>query len=409
MSIAIRVRRIEERRELAALQNEWAALLARSDVGSPFLTPGWQGAWLKSYGRTHQLWVLAAYRGEELRGLWPLARVRRGLHRVLEPIGAGRSDWLDVLTTAADRDAVFAAFVNHLLAARDDWDLIELCGVLGNSPSFTAFEAAARGQRLFVRHQPRTVSMQLPLAGGWTEFLRDKGIKFRSNLKYYQHRAERLHPAFRITRHEWRKGDRVVDDLADVELRSWKAREGNLKISTDVGREFYRRFCNYFAGRGELDLWRADGSGKLLAFLINVRHGGKVYHYNTCFDEAAAGISPGLLLHAQAIQDAFARGLSEYDFLSGDELYKKRWCPAQRTIEHLALYHDGPRSHIAFFQLVGARWQLRRSDSLRQARQQLITLARRMQRRGGPVPRAARHGVGGTTTQQRWSEGDTHS
>lgn len=382
MASTLDVRRIRDRAAFDALEQDWLALAERSDVASPFLTPGWQSAWLDTYGRAHELFVLAVYRDASLVGLWPLARVRRGPWRVLEPVGAGRSDWLDVLTTAEDRDAVFAACAAHLLAARGEWDLLELRDVLENSPSLAAFDRVAGATPLRVRRAVRTAAPQLALNGSWEQFLATKRAKFRTNIKYYRRVAEKAHPAFSLVRYEWQDGVRVVDDLAEVELRSWKAREGNLKISTDVGREFYHRFMSYFAKRGELDLWRADGSGRLLAFLVNIRYGGKIYHYNTCFDEAASAISPGMLMHSEAIQDAFGRGLSEYDFLSGDEPYKERWCSGRRDILHVALFHGGLRSRLAFFHRVDARWRLRRSKWLRETRQKALALARRLTRRG---------------------------
>jgi len=381
MESALDVRLIRDRASFDALENDWLALAAGSDVASPFLTPGWQCAWLDTYGRGHQLFVLAIYRGAQLVGLWPLARIRRGAWRVLEPVGAGRSDWLDILTAAADRHAVFAACVAHLLAARGEWDVIELRDVLANSPSLAAWDAVAAATPLRVRREVRTAAPQLTLSGSWEQFLATKRAKFRTNIKYYRRVAEKSFPSFTLARHEWNEADpRVVDRLAEVELRSWKAREGNLKISTDTGREFYHRFMSYFAKRGELDLWRADGADKLLAFLVNIRFGGKVYHYNTCFDEAAAAISPGMLMHSEAIQDAFARGLAEYDFLSGDEPYKERWCSGRRDILHLALFRGGLRSRLAFFQLVDARWRLRRSTWLRETRLKLLALVRRLTR-----------------------------
>jgi CelD/BcsL family acetyltransferase involved in cellulose biosynthesis len=380
MSSTLDVRRIRDRAGFDALEKDWLALAERSDVASPFLTPGWQAAWLDTYGRAHELFVLAVYRDAALVGLWPLARIRRGPWRVLEPVGAGRSDWLDILTTAEDRDAVFAACVAHLMAARGEWDLIELRDVLANSPSLAAFDAIAGATPLRVRREVRTAAPQLSLAGSWEQFLATKRAKFRTNIKYYRRVAEKAHPSFTLVKHAWNDNERVVDRLAEVELRSWKAREGNLKISTDVGREFYHRFMSYFAQRGELDLWRADGSDKLLAFLVNIRFGGKVYHYNTCFDEAASAISPGMLMHSEAIQEAFAQGMSEYDFLSGDEPYKDRWCSGRRDILHVALFRGGLRSRLAFFQLVDARWRLRRSKWLRETRQKMLALVRRSTR-----------------------------
>lgn len=375
------VTRIEQRAQLAELEGEWDKLLERTDVASPFLTPGWQMAWLDTYGAAHRPFVLAARRAGELVGLWPLALRRRGPFRVLEPVGAGRSDWLDVPVLTHQREAVLSAFLRYLVEHRSAWDLIEHRDVLTESPSIPTLEALCREGSIRLRRHPRTVAPYLTVAGSWEQFLDSKRAKFRSNLKYCRRLAERNGQRLHIHRLLRGDSDDTVDDLAAVELRSWKAREGNLKVSTPVGREFYRRFCRYFARRGCLEVWSADLDGSPVAFLVNIIHTGKCYHYNGWYDEKYAHISPGLLLHAEAIGEAFERKFREYDFLSGNEPYKERWCNGRRGIDHLAFFHRRPASLAAHAALVEVRWALRRSEMLSRGRHWLLSTMRRVVRR----------------------------
>lgn len=381
MTSDLTITRIEQRAQLAELEAEWDKLLDRTDVASPFLTPGWQLAWLNTYGAAHRPFVLVARQAGELVGLWPLTLGRRGPFRVLEPLGAGRSDWLDVPVLSDRRKAVLSAFLDYLVEHRSAWDLIEHRDVLADSPSIPVLEALCSERSIRLRRQPRTVAPYLAIAGSWEQFLHSKRAKFRSNLKYYRRLAERNGQHLNIHRLRWGDGDDTVDDLVAIELRSWKAREGNLKISTPMGREFYRRFCRYFAGRGWLEIWRADIDSAPIAFLVNIIHGGKCYHYNTCYEETYAHISPGLLLHAEAIGEAFERKLNEYDFLSGDEPYKVRWCADRRSIDHLSFFHRRPASLAAHAALVEARWALKRSDMLIRGRQWLLSAVRSVVRR----------------------------
>jgi CelD/BcsL family acetyltransferase involved in cellulose biosynthesis len=375
---------IEDRAQLRALESEWEGLLARTDVASPFLIPGWQFAWLETYGKQRRIFVLIARDGGELVGLWPLGIRRRGLFRVLEPLGAGRSDWLDVPVLPSHRNVVLSAFLGYLASHRGKWDLLDLRDILADSPTVGALAPLCDEQRIRLRQQPRTISPYLSLAGTWEQFLQSKRPKFRSNLKYYRRLPEREGHTLEIRRVPWIDADDPVAVLGAIERRSWKAREGNLKVSTPLGAEFYRRFCRYLATKGLLEIWRADFDGAPMAFVLNIVHGGKVYHYNTCYDEQVANFSPGLLLHSEAISDAFERRLSEYDFLSGDEPYKERWCSDRRSIVHLALSHRGVGSSAAHAALIEARWRLRRSERLVRNRQKLLAVARRIGRRAKP-------------------------
>ena len=71
-------------------------------------------------------------------------------------------------------------------------------------------------------------------------------------------------------------------------------------------------------------------------------HGDKFNYYQSGYDPAWAGKSVGLVLLARTVQDAFAEGLQEFDFLRGDEAYKYRWLPEVRTNARLLLAR--PRS-----------------------------------------------------------------
>lgn len=311
-------------------------------------------------------------------GLWPLALRRRGPFKVLEPIGSGRSDWLDVPVVTDLREPVLAAFLLYLAGHARNWDLVEHRDVLADSPTIAVLETLCRTGSIRLRHEPRTVAPYLTIAGSWEQFLCSKRAKFRSNIKYYRRLAGR--DGVHIHRLVPGNAPDVVDDLAAVERSSWKARLGNLKVSTPIGREFYRRFCRYFAEKGSLEIWSAERAGFPVAFLVNIVLLGKCYHYNTCYREEVGHLSPGLLLHAEAIGDAFGRHLSEYDFLSGDEPYKDRWCANKRRIDHFAFFHRAPSSLMAYCALVWARWSIRRSPTLTRIRQRLLFLSRKLSR-----------------------------
>ncbi|MBS0394295.1 MAG: hypothetical protein JSR54_06675, partial [Proteobacteria bacterium] len=261
----VRIERLTTRSAFDALRMAWDDLLQRADHSSPFLTPGWQAAWLDSYGAGRSLWVLAAYRQATLVGLWPLCLRRQGPFRVLEPIGAGRSDWLEALIASGERDAVLDAFLAELAAARRQWDLLELRDVLDGSPLPDELTRRASGQALTVHSSERTAAPYLTLSADWEGFLSSKRPKFRSNLKYYRRLPERDGKTLRLARAERGAAVGAVDELASIELRSWKAKSGNLKISTPAGRAFYAGFLGYFDARGELDLWRAELDGRLFA------------------------------------------------------------------------------------------------------------------------------------------------
>lgn len=376
---------IEQRTELAKLEGEWDKLLDQSDVASPFLTPGWQMAWLDTYGAAHRPFVLVAREAGNPVGLWPLARRWRGPFRVLEPIGAGRSDWLDIPVVTNRRHEVLSAFLGYLAGRRRAWDLIDLRDMLAESPTVTALERLAHGGPLRLRRCPRTVAPYLAIDGDWESYLASRSYKFRRNTRRRLKIAADPKSGLAVTRLTSPESASLVEVLADVEQRSWKAQEGNRKLTTITGKEFYRRYFAAFAAQGLLRIWTATLHGTTVAYLVLFVHQGKCYCYNGAYALDAVdqvNLSPVSILHDAAIQDAFREGLREYDFLSGDEPYKDSWCTGRRGIEHLAFFHRGPVSLAAQAVLVEVRWVFRRSKILSRGRLHLLSGLRRIVRRG---------------------------
>jgi CelD/BcsL family acetyltransferase involved in cellulose biosynthesis len=114
---------------------------------------------------------------------------------------------------------------------------------------------------------------------------------------------------------------------------------------------------------------------------VNFVRDGKTYFYNGAYDERQGDLSPGTVLHAAAIEDSIRQGITEYDFLSGDEPYKDRWATGRRDIYHLTLHSGRPASLAAQGALVEFRWALRRSEALKAGRARVLTAVRRIVRR----------------------------
>src|SRR5262249_8778279 len=240
---ALNVVCIESREDLAAIERHWDELVEQADNSSPFVTPAWQRSWLEAYGAGRRPFVLTARRAGRLVAIWPLARRRRGAFQVLEPIGAGRSDWLDVPTLPGERDAALAAFVAWLSANRQRWDLLDVRDILAESATIGCIERLASDGALHMRRERRTVAPYVSLSGTtWNAYLASRSANFRSTLKRRLKGVGDASGQFTIRVEESPDPDAIVDALAKVEAKSWKAQDGNRKLTTAIGRAFYRRF-----------------------------------------------------------------------------------------------------------------------------------------------------------------------
>jgi CelD/BcsL family acetyltransferase involved in cellulose biosynthesis len=74
-----------------------------------------------------------------------------------------------------------------------------------------------------------------------------------------------------------------------------------------------------------LSILRLEGEpiGAIYAMAL----GETCYFYQAGFDPSKGSISPGTLLVAATIRRAIEEGKTKFDFLRGDEPYKRRWKP----------------------------------------------------------------------------------
>ncbi len=83
-----------------------------------------------------------------------------------------------------------------------------------------------------------------------------------------------------------------------------------------------------FRRLADLPGWRvdllADEEGKTAACMFGYSDAEGYYLYNSSFDPAYSAFSPGVVLLSSLIEKAVGEGLSRFDFLKGDETYKRR-------------------------------------------------------------------------------------
>ncbi|MDE0230756.1 MAG: GNAT family N-acetyltransferase [bacterium] len=91
-----------------------------------------------------------------------------------------------------------------------------------------------------------------------------------------------------------------------------------------------------FRRLADLPGWRvdllADRGGGAAACVFGYSDADSYYLYNSSFDPAYSASSPGVVLLSSMIEKAVSEGLSRFDFLKGDETYKRRLGAVHRPL-----------------------------------------------------------------------------
>lgn len=116
-----------------------------------------------------------------------------------------------------------------------------------------------------------------------------------------------------------------LDRLAALHQTSWMARGQPGAFANPFFGRFHRALIARGLGRGEIDLLRVTAGGQVIGFLYNFRYRGHSLAYQSGFDYAGATRheKPGLTCHHEAIGFAARTGATRYDFLAGDDRYKR--------------------------------------------------------------------------------------
>jgi CelD/BcsL family acetyltransferase involved in cellulose biosynthesis len=284
--------------------------------GSPMRHPLWLRACLETIARDADVRLVTAGSGNSV-AIAPL--VSRGPSSRMEMPGVAElyepMDFLYSSTSALS--AVTEALVSHAFP-------IFLRRVPSDSPVLASLRAA---------YGAAGVILCRPVSGYPSIALNEEWQRPESKLQ--PRRAADFRRARRIARsmgqvsyevHAPGPGELepLLDEAFEVELRSWKGRNG-----TDLGNDrlrgpFYRACTSRAAQRGILRLGFLRIGGRPAAMQIAIECGERYWLLKSSYDEKFARCSPGVLLLAESIRRAAAR-LKSFEFLGTAECWTRIW------------------------------------------------------------------------------------
>jgi CelD/BcsL family acetyltransferase involved in cellulose biosynthesis len=331
------IRRYEDLERLAP---EWTELCRVDPRATPFQTPEWGLSWWRNL-RRGSLHCLTVRDGDKLVGLAPLYVSRRQLPplRRLAFLGTGRSDYLDMVANPSRRDEVIPRIVQALLDASSGWDYLDFQQVppSGNALCLSQVDAVR------VSAHPHSACPYLLLGGD--DGLAHASTRLRKNLRYSHRRLSEMGEVrYRL----------ATQSTLDVDLQAvfqlhrsrWRSRGLPGVFGSQAVQAFHREVAAGFLERGILRLHVLERDGGVLSVALCYMMNGRAFYYGGGFDPAAATYSPGSLVVGEAIRCAAAEGCVEFDFLRGEEAYKRLWGCRTRHNQRLIAATSGSAAKI---------------------------------------------------------------
>lgn len=298
------------------LAEDWGALHARIPGATPFTHPAWHRVWLRHFGETCSPVFLSFRLDDELVGVAALdpafgtAR-QLGDHNVC--------DYAGVLALPGHEETVALGFLEWLM--EDLTPALELWGVPEDAPVRAGFRVVASLVGWGYVETPEAVCPGVDLPGDFESFIAALPKHDRHELR---RKLRNLEAAGRVTFEEATTAGAIVPEVDGLLEMMRASRDAKAAFLTPTMEAFFRDLGGTFGELGMARLATLKLDGRAVARTFSFENATTDFLYNCGFDPELAHLAVGLASKAYAIESAIRRGKSRFDFLRGDEEYKRR-------------------------------------------------------------------------------------
>ncbi len=280
-----------------------------------FVRPFWLRTVARHLGTPGEAMILAAWEGDTLTGLAPLAVREDTAHFAGNPEVC---DYQDLVATPGREADMLAAIGEHL--ARTGIRRLTLQSLRPESAALKAVRKLSEQgfNAVLIRDN---ISFEAALPGDWETYLQRLGGKQRHEVRRKVRRLEACGPvAFRLA--ETNAAD--IPDLAIFLHLFGRNRADKAAFMTPVMRDYFQDLAATLAARRMLRLYTLEVRDQPAAAVFCFDHQGVRYLYNSAYDQRFEELSVGVLCKLFSIREAIGAGCRCFDLLKGAEPYKKR-------------------------------------------------------------------------------------
>lgn len=309
----------------------WERVLDQDPEAGVFCTPHWLQAWWETMGRGDLL-VALVWDGEEPIAVFPTCTCtdETGLLSFL-----GSEDVTDeqVPVAVTGKEAEALRFFVDWVFTDGGFDRIRFHSVLEGRRWLRIVKEVAEGSHLQLAAEVVDVAPAISLPSSFEDYLQGLSGHDRHELRRKRRRLSELGEWSVRSAHEvgWES------DLAAFFEFHRQAPGEKAGFFTATRERFFRRLAaDLFLFRtARLDVLDLDGEPVACTFSYDFR--GTVALYNSSFRPDLAKHAPGMVLVGCLIEHAIEEGKHTFDFLRGDEPYKRRFGPTPRPVHQVML------------------------------------------------------------------------
>ncbi|RKH18181.1 GNAT family N-acetyltransferase [Corallococcus praedator] len=331
---------VNDRAAFMSLEAEWNRLVETTS-NELFYRHEFLRLWLDNFAAGSRMRVLLL-RGPdgELSAALPLVEERTSMYgmpvRQLTSAANAHSCRFDLL--ASDPELAADAFLTHLKQT-GGWDVLRLTDVPEGGVGFRLVDEAKR-RGLPVGGWESLQSPYVTLPAKKDAYFASLPSKFKANCR---RRRRKLEEKGKVTFECVTGGLDLEGSLEEgllLEQSGWKGQRGTAMAQDGKTRGFYTELARDAAYRGRLALYFLRLDGRAVAFQYGLEYGKRYFLLKPGYDESLKECSPGQLLMEEVLGACLDRGLTEFDFLGPDMVWKRDWTHEVRKHTWLYVFND---------------------------------------------------------------------
>lgn len=306
--------------EMENIRDSWNHIVHQNPNATPFQLWEWNYGMVKYEGHRIRLHILVAENsGGEIIGCAPFWIRTGGFpgFNVLEFIGTGRSDYLDLIVLDSYKD-IFIKKLVEWIDQHNEWRIIALKGLRQETVNMLSPLG-----KLDIR--PYDVCPIIRLPDTVEAYNKQISRRLRKNIRHY---TNRLTQEGNITFSVSSTPSQLQNDLFILfDLHQQKQVSGGERgrFYKKEQKEIMQEITMALAEAGLVRLYMLKLGGKTISTSYNIRFAKWEYSYTMGMDPDFSLLSPGTILENHMIGEAIKDGMNVYDFLRGDEKYKSKW------------------------------------------------------------------------------------
>lgn len=322
--------------DITTLARRWQALELKSDR-SFFLSWHWIGAWVEGLQKPPLMCAIKAEDGSDIAlGLFTETHeLRHGLvsarQLVLHATGNPAQDVITIeynslLCARQMEEQAWSALLQHLKSlSSPTWNEIVILGTTTKIEKIThksmprSYRKAETGSYLIDLSTLRRQGIQ-DHDGYLATLSKNTRNQIRRSLNLYKEQG----PVTLERAQTIEQAHNFLEQLHQWHEAKWQERGITSVLSNKHYIDFHHRLLETGLKSGQIEILRARAGDHIFGGLYNFVDRGNVYFYFSGFrSEDDNRRKPGLTTHALAIEDHLKKGSTTYDFMAGDDRYKK--------------------------------------------------------------------------------------